>query len=136
MTLKLPQESQDRVRSMALVHELLYGSENLAAVDFSKYASDPCEQLIETYGHPAGLVRLTRDLEAFRLNIDQAVPCGLVLNEIVSNGIKHAFPGGRAGTNHLTLRRRSERIAPDERGRRRRRYLRRHGSRGARLASA
>lgn len=105
VTLKLLQESQDRVRSMALVHELLYGSENLAAVDFSKYASDLCEQLIQTYGHPAGLVRLTKDLEPFRLNIDQAVPCGLVLNEIMSNAIKHAFPGGREGTIHLTLRR-------------------------------
>jgi PAS domain S-box-containing protein len=108
VTLKLLQESQDRVRSMALVHELLYGSENLAAVDFSKYASDLCEQLIETYGHPAGRVRLTLDLEPFRLNIDQAVPCGLVLNEIVSNAIKHAFPGGRTGTIHLTLRRGSD----------------------------
>jgi PAS domain S-box-containing protein len=105
VTLKLLQESQDRVRSMALVHELLYGSENLAAVDFSKYASDLCEQLIQTYGNPAGQVRLTRNLEPFRLNIDQAVPCGLVLNEIMSNAIKHAFPGGRPGTIHLTLRR-------------------------------
>ncbi len=107
VTLKLLQESQDRVRSMALVHELLYGSESLAAVDFSKYASDLCEQLIQSYGHPAGRVRLTKDLEPFRLNIDQAVPCGLVLNEIMSNAIKHAFPGERAGTIHLTLRRRS-----------------------------
>ena len=107
VTLKLLQESQDRVRSMALVHELLYGSESLAAVDFSKYASDLCEQLIQTYGHPAGLVRLTKSLEPFRLDIDQAIPCGLVLNEIMSNAIKHAFPNGREGTIHLTLRRRS-----------------------------
>ena len=106
VTLKLLQESQDRVRSMALVHELLYGSESLAAVDFSKYASDLCEQLIQTYGHPAGRVRLTKDLEPCRLDIEQAVPCGLVLNEIMSNAIKHAFPGGREGTIHLTLRRR------------------------------
>jgi PAS domain S-box-containing protein len=107
-TLKLLQESQDRVRSMALVHELLYGSESLAAVDFGKYASDLCEQLIQTYGHPAGRVRLTKELQAFRLNIEQAVPCGLVLNEIMSNAIKHAFPGGRAGIIHLALRRPSE----------------------------
>jgi PAS domain S-box-containing protein len=103
--LKLLQESQDRVRSMAMVHEFLYGSENLAAIDFSKYAADLCDQLIQIYGHPPGLVQLTKDLEPFRLNIDQAVPCGLVLNEIMSNAIKHAFPGGRQGLIHLTLRR-------------------------------
>jgi PAS domain S-box-containing protein len=107
-TLELLQESQDRVRSMALVHELLYGSENLAAVDFSQYAADLCAQLIATYSPASGLVRFTKDLEPVRLGIDQAVPCGLVLNEIVSNALKHAFPAGRPGTVRLTLRRRGE----------------------------
>jgi PAS domain S-box-containing protein len=104
-TLKIFQESQDRVKSMALVHELLYGSENLAAVDFSRYASDLCEQLIETYDHSAARVRLVKDLEPIRLDIDHAVPCGLILNELMSNAIKHAFPAGRGGTVHLAMRR-------------------------------
>jgi PAS domain S-box-containing protein len=104
-TLKLLEESQDRVRSMALVHELLYGSENLAAVDFAKYVSDLCEQLIQTYAHPAGRIRLTKELEPVRLNIDHAIPCGLILNEVVSNALKHAFPGARGGVIHVTLRR-------------------------------
>jgi PAS domain S-box-containing protein len=103
-TLRLLQESQDRVRSMALVHEMLYGSENLAAVDFSTYAADLCAHLIETYAQPGGRIRLTRAVEPMRLNIDQAVPCGLVLNEIMSNALKHAFPAGRAGEVHLGLR--------------------------------
>jgi|HubBroStandDraft_3_1064219.scaffolds.fasta_scaffold13575_2 PAS domain S-box-containing protein len=107
-TLRILEESQDRVRSMALVHELLYGSENLASVDFSKYASDLCEQLIETYGHPAGRVGLVKELEPIQLDIDQAVPCGLILNEIVSNAIKHAFPGARQGTVRLILRRETD----------------------------
>jgi PAS domain S-box-containing protein len=104
-TLKILEESQDRVRSMALVHELLYGSENLAAVDFAKYVSDLCEQLVQTYAHPAGRIRLVKELQPVRLNIDHAIPCGLILNEVVSNALKHAFPGARGGTIHIILRR-------------------------------
>ena len=110
-TLSLLQESQDRVRSMALVHEMLYGSENLAAVDFSKYAGDLCAHLIDTYALPAGRIRLTQDVESLRLNIDQAVPCGLALNEIMTNALKHAFPGGRTGTVHLALHQDGERCS-------------------------
>lgn len=99
------QESQDRVRSMALVHESLYGSENLSVVDFAEYAKNLTSQLIRSYGLTPGKIRLVEDLETMLMNIELAVPCGLILNEIVTNAVKHAFNGVEHGEIRLSLKR-------------------------------
>jgi two-component sensor histidine kinase len=101
----LLQQSQDRVRSMALVHESLYRSESLAEVDLAEYATTLCEQLLSTYRRADTDVRLTTDLEPVRMNIELAIPCGLILNELVTNALKHAFRPGESGEIHLSLHR-------------------------------
>lgn len=95
-TIHILQESQDRVRSMAMVHESLYRSENFAAVDFSEYGAALSEQLLHTYSL-SGQIRLKNEFQRVKINMDQAVPCGLILNELISNALKHAFPIGRSG---------------------------------------
>ncbi len=104
-TLRILQESQDRVRSMALVHDILYRSENLAAVDFAEYTRSLGQQLVRAYSLPLGSVRLRTHLEQIPLTIDLAVPCGLILNELITNALKHAFPDGRDGEIRLALHR-------------------------------
>ncbi len=104
-TIKILQESQDRVRAMALVHESLYGSDNLDAVDFGEYSVSLSEQLVGTYGLTAGNVRLSTDVQSVSLDIALAVPAGLILNEMITNALKHAFPPGRGGRIIVWLRR-------------------------------
>ena len=84
-----------RVRSMALVHEKLYQSADLARVDFAEYATEPAELPLARPRGRRRRVRLTLDLEPVPLSVDTAVPCGLILNELASNALKHAFRGPR-----------------------------------------
>jgi len=100
--IRVMQESQDRVRSMAMVHESLYNSDSMAEVDFADYADNLARQLIDSYSRDDH-IRLTTTLEPVSMSINTAVPCGLILNEIVTNAVKHAFPDGRAGSIHLSL---------------------------------
>ncbi|MBL8879107.1 MAG: PAS domain S-box protein [Phycisphaerales bacterium] len=104
-TLRLLRESQDRVRSMALVHESLYRSENLAAIDFAAYARDLSDRLIRNYTQPEAGIRLKTDLESFPMGIDFAIPCGLILNELITNAVTHAFCDGTGGEIRIGLRR-------------------------------
>ena len=94
-------EMQNRVHSMALVHESLYGSENLARIDFAEYARNLAEGILASHG---SAVRLKAELEPVTMSADLAVPCGLILNELVSNAFKHGFPEGGEGEIQLTLR--------------------------------
>lgn len=100
--IRVMQESQDRVRSMAMVHESLYNSDSMAEVDFADYADNLARQLIDSYSRD-GHIRLTTALAPISMSINTAVPCGLILNEIVTNAVKHAFPDGRSGNIHLSL---------------------------------
>ncbi len=100
--LRLLREAQHRVRSMAMVHEHLYNSADLGAVNFAEYTRSLVEQLFRSYRLPDSTVRLALDIRPATLSIDQAVPCGLILNELVSNGLKHAFPD-RGGTLSVAL---------------------------------
>jgi len=86
------QESQNRIRSMALVHEKLYESESFSSINFCDYILDLTSFLFQTYSKNLFDVELYTDIEPISLGIDLAVPCGLILNELVSNALKHAFP--------------------------------------------
>jgi PAS domain S-box-containing protein len=93
---QLLRESQDRIRSMALVHDMLYRSQDLARVDFGSYVRTLVLQLVRSY-NASGRVRAVVDLEPVVFGVDLAVPCGLIINELVANALKHAFPGERVG---------------------------------------
>ena len=96
-------ESQNRVISMALIHEDLYQREDLARVDFSDYIRNLTENLFASYGVARGLVALAIDVEDIRLVVDTAIPCGLIINELITNSLKHGFPKGGKGTVSITF---------------------------------
>jgi len=102
--LKIFQESRDRVRSMALVHEKLYRSENLTQVDFGEYIHNLARHLFLVYGVKPDAVRLEVDARDVFLNINTSIPCGLIANELISNALKHAFQGREKGRVHIVLR--------------------------------
>ncbi|MGC9349836.1 MAG: PAS domain-containing sensor histidine kinase [Anaerolineae bacterium] len=97
------EETQTRIRSIALVHEKLYESENLSSIDLDVYITDLVDLLTRTYEAHAKDVTLRLDLERVPVVIDVAIPCGLILNELISNALKHGFPDKRAGEIHITL---------------------------------
>lgn len=101
-TRKTLQESQNRVQSMALLHECLYQSDDLARIDFANYLQKLTEQLFHSYG-TTDRIRLTTKLTALYLNMDAAVPCGLIVNELLSNALKYGFPAERHGCVHIEL---------------------------------
>lgn len=90
--LEMLKESQNRVRSMALVHEHLYQSKDLSKVNFTEYISSLASHLFQVYAVKARGVKLNINVIPVCLNIDTVVPCGLIINELVSNSLKYAFP--------------------------------------------
>ena len=90
-------ESQARIRSMALVHEKLYQTKDLSCVDFAGYINSLTNHLCRSYVTKPEQVSLTAEVGNVSLGIDEAIPCGLLINELVSNSLKHAFPDGRNG---------------------------------------
>ncbi|MFM1874357.1 MAG: hypothetical protein RL266_94 [Bacteroidota bacterium] len=90
-------ESQDRIKSMSFVHESLYQSKTLSEVNFAEYIQNITRNLYHSYGRPEGGIDLQFDLENIYLNLDTSIPCGLIINEIVSNSLKYAFQGREKG---------------------------------------
>jgi two-component sensor histidine kinase len=90
-------ESQNRVESMALIHEQLYSNGDLREVDLAHHASLLASNLFHSYGIELGRISWTVAVEPLLLGVDQAIPAGLILNELISNALKHAFPNGRRG---------------------------------------
>jgi two-component sensor histidine kinase len=90
-------DSQNRVQTMALIHEKLYQSVNLADIDFAGYLDNLLSYLNRSYNSAQKQVSLRLQTEAVFLNIDQAIPCGLIVNELFSNALKYAFPNGNGG---------------------------------------
>ncbi|MEG3896915.1 MULTISPECIES: PAS domain S-box protein [unclassified Microcoleus] len=90
-------ESQNRVRSMALVHEQLYQSKNLSDIDFAEYIENLSHNLFQAYEIHAEGLKLETNIAPCSLNIDTAVPCGLIINELVTNSLKYAFTGQTQG---------------------------------------
>lgn len=94
---KALREGQNRIKSMALIHERFYQSDGLSRIDFDDYIRRLTDNLLQTSGISSGKVVLNIISEKISLDIDTAVPCGLIINEVVSNSIKHAFNDGRKG---------------------------------------
>jgi PAS domain S-box-containing protein len=106
--LQMFKESQNRVRSMALIHEKLYQSKDLASIDIAGYIRDLTTSLFRSYEASAAAIRVNTDVHDVFLDINTAIPCGLIINELVSNALKHAFPGGRAGELKIAMQRTNE----------------------------
>jgi PAS domain S-box-containing protein len=98
-------ETQNRIRSMALVHEKLYQSTNLAQIDFAGYTRALAELLLRSFAVDPSQIALEVSGVPIELTIEVAVPCGLIINEALSNALKHAFPHGRRGTVVVRLER-------------------------------
>ena len=97
-------ESQNRVKSMALIHEQLYGTADLAKIDFGRYVQGLTANLFDAYGIDPARIRLDVRAEDIALGVDMAVPCGLIINELVSNALKHAFLPDTGGTIEIIIR--------------------------------
>jgi len=99
--LSMLQASRNRIQSMAMVHEELYRQDNFAVVDMRRYITRIAQGLLVSYERPG--ISLATELNEVELGIDQAVPMGLLVNELVSNSLKHAFPGDTSGTVRVIM---------------------------------
>jgi len=100
----------NKIGSMSLVHQKLYESRDLSNIDMADYVKDLVVLLMKGYGVPPGKIELSLSIESLSLLIDTAIPCGLVISEIVSNTMKYAFPGNRTGRIDIAMRKVEENV--------------------------
>ncbi len=108
-TREMFKQSQNRIRSMALIHEALYKSKDLAMIDIADYISRMTTHLLSIYKKDLGEIEIKQKAEGVFLDINRAIPCGLIISELVSNCLKHAFTGKKEG--QITIR-----MATDKKG--------------------
>lgn len=102
-------DALNRITAMSLIHERLYRTEDMARIDFKHYISDLVNDLFQSYSVTEGRILLKSDVIDVQMDIDKAIPCGLIINELVANSIKYAFPEGRTGEIAVVLRQVSDR---------------------------
>jgi PAS domain S-box-containing protein len=103
VALEMLRDSQNRIRSMALIHQTLYQSKDFAQINFTQLIDTLVPALTSAYGIDPERIDLSICMTAVGLPISSAVPCGLIVNELMSNALKHAFPNGRQGHIRLVL---------------------------------
>ena len=103
--LEMFKESQRRIRSMALIHERLYQSSDFSHIEFAQYLRNLATHLFHSYQVDASRIKLRIEAVEVHLNINTAIPCGLIVNELVSNALKHGFPENQSGELAIDLRR-------------------------------
>ncbi len=97
VTVDLLKQSADRIKAMALLHEKLYQSKDLARIDFNEYIHSLVDHLMFGYGDQSGRITIKMKIDKIFLDVDTAIPCGLIINELLSNALKYAFPDNRQG---------------------------------------
>ncbi len=102
-TVEMFRDSQNRVTSMGLIHERLYQASDLARIDFSEYIEDLSKNLFYSYSGDAADIEISTSADGIFLDVDTSIPCGLIINELVSNSLKYAFPAGRGGRIEIEL---------------------------------
>lgn len=102
--IKIFKDIQNRIKSMVLIHEKLYESKDLASINFSDYVRRLVNELFRSYGDNASKIHLKIDINDIILGIDSAIPCGLIINELVSNSLKYAFVKSKEGIIEISLR--------------------------------
>ncbi|MCX9083464.1 MAG: ATP-binding protein [Candidatus Methanoperedens sp.] len=100
-------DSNNRIYSIALVHEKLYQSKDFENIDLKDYIFELASNLLDSYGRTND-VKLEIDVEDVTLDINNSVPCGLIINELLMNSLKYAFPGGRPGTIKISFRKKED----------------------------
>ena len=99
----LLKQSTDRIKSMALIHENLYQSKDLANINFASYIHDLVDHLLLSHGVSSSKVNVSMGIDDVCLDVDTAIPCGLLINELLSNALVHAFPDDRQGKIGITF---------------------------------
>lgn len=102
--LNLLKECQNRIKSMAFIHESLYQTKNFESVNFSEYVTTLSKNLVHTYSINTKKIKLILTLDKLFLSLDASIPCGLIINEIISNSLKYAFPNNRDGIIFVNLK--------------------------------
>jgi len=102
-TLEILRESQNRIKSMAFIHESLYQTKDFSSINFTEYVTNLTSNLVHSYQGFEDQVELDLKIQELYLNLDLAIPCGLIINEILSNALKYAFPKNRKGKISLRL---------------------------------
>lgn len=103
-TLEILRESQQRIKSMSFIHETIYRTADFSRLEFMDYIKTIASNLIQSYRTAATSVDFIPDMQSVGLNLDQAIPCGLIINELVSNALKYAFKGRKKGTLTVVLK--------------------------------
>ncbi len=103
-TLEILRESQQRIKSMSFIHETIYRTADFSRLEFMDYIKTIASNLIQSYRTATTRVDFIPDMQSVGLNLDQAIPCGLIINELVSNALKYAFKGRKRGTLTVVLK--------------------------------
>ncbi len=101
------EESRNRVYSMSMIHQKLYQGKNLSSISMKEYLIDLCKHILDSFGEE-GRIEFGYDLEDMELDVDSAIPVGLIVNELLTNSFKHAFPNHRKGNINVTCKHISE----------------------------
>jgi two-component sensor histidine kinase len=110
LVLQALEDSRHRVRAMALVHETLYQSEDLARLDLAAYLQNLADYLVDAYDGFTSDITLQLQVDSVPLGLDRAVPCGLMISELVTNALKHAFPDGGPGEIQIAAHLQGEQV--------------------------
>jgi two-component sensor histidine kinase len=97
-------DSFNRINAMSLIHEKVYKTESLSHIDAGEYIDSLTEAILKAYGNGLDKIAIKTNIERVFINLDVGIPMGLILNELISNAMKHAFPDDRAGTVEISLR--------------------------------
>ncbi len=97
-------DMENRIRAMALVHQKLYQVGNLSSINLGEYANDLAILLVKSYEVSSDKIKLVVEAEDINVLLETAIPCGLILNELITNALKYAFPGDRAGDLYMRVR--------------------------------